>query len=206
MPHSKPTTLLSGLAVGLTSLLLIGTVRYHLQRWPHSHRDAAALLTTPTAGTATAQAAAGRYQGLADLHLFGAPVATTAAETPEGVAAGQSLDKLPPTSIAVQLFGIAFAQDPARAYAIVQTPEGIQRKFRSGERISDEVMVYAIQEHQIVIKNKDRLEAVTLPRQGEALLPQGPAALELLAPGAVRAEPLPLQAPTLAPPDLGPNT
>lgn len=196
--------------------ILLWTVWYHLSH-PLDLQVSPGASTPVPAGTATLATPAANFQEIAGWSLFGTPAPADAVESngpgggPEGAPAPDdaSLQDLPPSSLGLQLSGIAYSLDVSRAYAIIGTPDGQQRQYKVGETIQDGVTVHAVQPLDVVISNRGQLESVALPLESAGQPPAAAPTRRL--PFAVpnlpefRANMVPPDGPMDAPPIDGPN-
>ncbi|MGH8598027.1 MAG: type II secretion system protein N [Gammaproteobacteria bacterium] len=150
---------LGPLALAIT--LLVVTVLSHLPFF--SGPPAAAAVNAGRAQSVASHGTPGAdFSEMPGWHLFGMETA----DEPSGESktpASAITAELPPATVDLRLNGIAFATDSSRAYAIIATADGIQKKYRSGEAVTPEVTIHAIDRQQVVIAYQGRLEALRLP-------------------------------------------
>ncbi|MBI5614719.1 MAG: hypothetical protein HY943_00380 [Gammaproteobacteria bacterium] len=189
--------LLPLLAAGCAVGVLVTTFVVHLPRLRESTTDALPRHPALPRADAPAQPRAD-YSTLPGLALLGA--APRSAPTPgpgtppRGVVAppGPALDpgQLPLAAVNFSLRGIAYSDDPGRAYAIVAAPDGGQKRYALGEAPQSGVTIERITPREIVVRHAGRLERLGLPKAQPAAGVPAPAL-----PG------LPLAPPEAAPSD-----
>ncbi len=84
------------------------------------------------------------------------------------------LGELPESTIALKLRGIAFALDPARAYAIIAGTDGKQSEYQVDDEVTDGTYLRGIEARRVVIERQGRLESLSLPAEGSGQLAAAP--------------------------------
>ena len=164
----KPTLNQVKLFLGVSVLTLIAVCSYHLSKPP--------INQSISTGNRIASVGDKNNQGsepqapvnLSELpgwHLFGAvkkevpKLAPKPAPEPDAPA----LDDIPETKIPLGLTGIAYGNDASTAFAIIVTPDGVQRNYRAGDEISNEALVHLIEPRRVVIERAGKYESLSLP-------------------------------------------
>ncbi len=92
------------------------------------------------------------YLEIADWHLFG--LNQTAGE--ETVAA-----TLVETPLQLKLLGTFLVSDrPENRYAIIQSADGLQQKYREGEALPEDAVLQHVEKTRVVLKHLQRLESL----------------------------------------------
>lgn len=154
-------------AVGVAGLLVLVAAselwRFHAERPALPHKGA-----TPEPTRIVADAGSSvDYAALADSHLFGiyraSPPDTQQADAAAVVDTESEIpDSAPETSLNLSLNGVVYsATNDARAIISV---DGKHRKFAVGDEIKADVVIHAIEQRRVVIRNAGKFETISLPR------------------------------------------
>ncbi|MBI2799536.1 MAG: hypothetical protein HYX63_04525 [Gammaproteobacteria bacterium] len=154
----------------LALLVLIYTLAHHLTA-SNSLTDAASATTSPlTTTTAPSSSVSADLKAIPAWHLFGTPDAPTDALNPDAARkdAGEMTDpsSLPPATVDLRLSGIAYSTVHDRAYAIIGTPDGVQKDYRIGDTITGDVTIKAILRRAVIITHSGQDESLALPEEG----------------------------------------
>lgn len=91
---------------------------------------------------------------IADWHLFGQSPSNDGADT-----------AVSETQLQLKLLGVfLLSQDPENAYAILQTEDGQQKRYRPGDELPGGATLQAIEQMRVVLLHGNRQESLTLKR------------------------------------------
>ena len=156
------------LLLGVSVLTLIAVCAYHLSKPPIDQSistDNGIASVGDRPNQSNKPPAPANLSELPGWHLFGvvekevtklAPIPAPEVETP-------TLDDIPETKIPLGLTGIAYGNDAATAFAIIVTPDGVQRDYRAGDEIANEAVVHLIERRRVVIERAGKYESLSLP-------------------------------------------
>lgn len=135
------------LAAGIASALYLV---WALISWPRP-ADSLGAAAEDAAVPAAANAAAADYLEIADWHLFGREE-TGVEEAAAAVVA---------TPLQLKLLGTFLLSGPsANRYAIIQTADGMQQKYREGDTLPEDAVLQRIEKTRVVLKHRQRLESL----------------------------------------------
>jgi hypothetical protein len=155
-PRFRTLQLGSGPLPGLCAL---GILLYSLWHWQSLQAQ------EPVAAIAAAtdeRPVAPDYRRIEDWHLFGGHNAETPGAPEQPVASELQLKLL-------GTFVLSALND--RRYAIVQHSDGAQRRYRVGDRLSEDVVLESVDAKRIVVRNRQRLESLAFPASAPAAAP-----------------------------------
>lgn len=94
-------------------------------------------------------------------------------ESPD-IQVSQSADALAETPLQLKLLGTFFlSQQPQNSYAVIQSAEGTQKKYRLGESLQEGASLHAVEKHRVVLKHNRQLEYLAFdPNNTAVLAPQ----------------------------------
>lgn len=103
------------------------------------------------------------YMQIAEWRLLGETQATAAADSTEA--------SLVPTPLQLKLLGTFYlSQQPQNSYAVIQSAEGIQKKYRLGESLQDGVSLHAVEKSRVVLMHNQHQEYLAFDPNTLALL------------------------------------
>ncbi|MCK9606112.1 MAG: hypothetical protein M0R33_06625 [Methylomonas sp.] len=92
------------------------------------------------------------YLAVADWHLFGED---------ETVAPETTAIRLVATPLQLKLLGVFFLSGQSdNSYAIIQSADGMQQKYREGEALPEDAILQRIEKTRVVLKHLQRLESL----------------------------------------------
>jgi hypothetical protein len=105
------------------------------------------------------------FLSIKDWHLFGQPVAIPAQnskqyETPQE------------TQLQLKLLGVFFLPDQKKAssYAIIETDDHLQKKYRPGDELPGGSTLQSIAKEQVILMRNDQRESLSMDREKSGLL------------------------------------
>ena len=155
---------------GLAVLVLIYTLAHHLKASNSTTDIASATTPTPARPTAPPSSFGADLKAITTWHLFGTPDAPGDTLNPNaaGKDASEMTDPsaLPPATVDLHLSGIAYSTLHERAYAIIGTPDGVQKDYRVGDTVTGDVTIKAILRRTVIITHGGQDESLALPEEG----------------------------------------
>jgi type II secretory pathway component PulC len=103
------------------------------------------------------------YRQIADWRLLGETQVTAEANSTE--------TSVVPTPLQLKLVGTFYlSQQPQNSYAVIQSAEGTQKKYRLGEPLQDGVSLHAVEKNRVVLMHNQRQEYLAFDPNTLALL------------------------------------